>query len=63
MRREYHDRMRLVWKLDVINEAAASGEEARILDPAHRLANAVGLNVELLNTCVLPYFCFRFADF
>ena len=56
VRREHHHRMRLVRQLEVIDEVAASGEEARILDATHGLANAVGLSVELLvHACSLIF--------
>ncbi len=48
MRREHDDCMRLVRQLDVIDEAAASGEKAHVLDAAYRLADAIGFRVELL---------------
>ena len=47
-----------VWcgKFDVVDKAAAAGEEAHVLDAAHRLADAIGLHGKVAAHVVLPRF-------
>src|SRR5262249_47969458 len=48
MRREHDHRVSLVRQLDIVDKAAMAGEKAPVLDPAHRLADAVGLPIKML---------------
>src|SRR5580704_14970266 len=40
MRRHHHYAVALVRQVDVVDIAAAAGDEARVLDPGHRLTDA-----------------------
>ena len=48
VRRHHHDAVRLVWQLDVVDIAAAAGDEAGILDPGHGLTDAELVQASLL---------------
>src|SRR5262249_54836487 len=48
MGREHDHGMGLMRQLDIVDKAATTGEKAHVLDPAHRLTNAIGMGVEML---------------
>ena len=48
MRRQHDHCVSLVRQLDIVDKAAAAGEKAPVLDPAYRLADAVGLHIKRL---------------
>src|SRR5262249_17792979 len=48
VRRHHHDAMALLRQLEIVDEAPAAGDEARVLDPRHRLTHT-----ELIHACLL----------
>ena len=48
VRREDNASVRLVRQFDVIDKAAAPGKKANVFNPPNRLADSIGLHVEML---------------